>query len=421
MPHSQTGQLEFSLLDLPLDGTIDQDRLNLVGKVRSNLFPWNGQFSPQLVHVLLETYGRAGCSVLDPFLGSGTVLIEAARLGMSGFGGEINPAACQMAQTYLLASVRLEDRKHCLNRIDRLLSSFDNSPLFSTGTQGQPHVKDRLLHIWRKEANGPAKRLLQTLIVLLDFYRDDVTNERVIQRWNDLRYTISELPYSPQPLWVANCDARRLPLRPGEIDLVLTSPPYINVFNYHQQYRRSVEALGWNLLHVARSEIGSNRKHRQNRFLTVIQYCLDIAMTLSELQRVTKSAGRIIFVVGRESNVLRTPFYNGDIVANLGVRSVGLEVERRQERVFMNRFGAMIREDIIHFRHGDPLNGHVTRPALIAKEVLSAALQRAPLESIRDLEDAIARTSEIRPSPIYKLLTGEGTRKDKHDFADATS
>lgn len=43
--------------------------------------------------------------------------------------------------------------------------------------------------------------------------------------------------------------------------LVLTSPPYINVYNYHQQYRASAEALGWDLLEVAKTEIGSNRKH----------------------------------------------------------------------------------------------------------------------------------------------------------------
>ena len=44
---------------IPLDpGTISRVRLNIDGKERSNLFPWNGQFSPQLVEVLLETYSQ---------------------------------------------------------------------------------------------------------------------------------------------------------------------------------------------------------------------------------------------------------------------------------------------------------------------------------------------------------------------------
>lgn len=33
--------------------------------------------------------------------------------------------------------------------------------------------------------------------------------------------------------------------------LLITSPPYINVFNYHQKYRRSVEALGYDVLAIA--------------------------------------------------------------------------------------------------------------------------------------------------------------------------
>src|SRR5947208_12976005 len=115
------------------------------------------------------------------------------------------------------------------------------------------------------------------------------------------------MPYTKASLKFFNCDARRLPIQDGLIGLVITSPPYINVFNYHQQYRASVEALGWDLLEVARSEIGSNRKHRGNRFLTVIQYCLDMTDAILELRRVCTDGARIILVVGRESNVRKTP------------------------------------------------------------------------------------------------------------------
>jgi hypothetical protein len=40
---------------MPLDtATIPQRRLNIDNKVRSNLFPWNGQFSPQLIEAFLK-------------------------------------------------------------------------------------------------------------------------------------------------------------------------------------------------------------------------------------------------------------------------------------------------------------------------------------------------------------------------------
>lgn len=185
----------------------------------------------------------------------------------------------------------------------------------------------------------------------------------------------------------------------ASVDIVLTSPPYINVFNYHQQYRASVEALGWDLLEVARSEIGSNRKHRSNRFLTVVQYCLDMTDVMMELKRVCKSGARLVVVVGRESNVRKTRFYNGQIVAALGARCVGLTPRIRQERVFKNKFGAMIHEDILHF--GNEGGNAVDSPLDVAGAALVAAMDDAPDESKKDLEAALAGAGAVRRSPVY--------------------
>ena len=64
------------------------------------------------------------------------------------------------------------------------------------------------------------------------------------------------------------------------VDLVITSPPYINVFNYHQNYRAILEVLGFDLLKVAESEIGQPAKNRANRFRTVVQYTLNFDQIL---------------------------------------------------------------------------------------------------------------------------------------------
>ena len=184
---------------------------------------------------------------------------------------------------------------------------------------------------------------------------------------------------------------------------MLTSPPYINVFNYHQQYRRSAEAIGWNLLKVARAEIGSNRKHRGNRFLTIIQYCLDMTQALQEISRVCCDGTRVVVVVGRESNVRKTPFYNGNILANIAVRSLGWSFLLRQERQFMNRFGDTIWEDILHFstRRSREEIYQETQPREIAREVLTEAKDRVPTEAEADLAEAIALIAETRPSELF--------------------
>jgi hypothetical protein len=400
-------QMEYDQPDfdrVPLDRTtVAQALLNIDNKERSNLLPWNGQFSPQLIEVLLRTYAPKNGLVLDPFAGSGTVLYEAGSLAMPVVGSEINPAACKIAQIYCLINLPVAKRKILTARLERTLEDClpeSELSLFSMNGNGtQKCIKQALVEIHAGLDETAPRSLLEALIVLLDFYKD-VTEEKVYGTWAKLKARVLSLPESDAPIRLLNCDARRIPLKDGEADIVVTSPPYINVFNYHQQYRRSVEALGWDLLRVAHSEIGSNRKHRQNRFLTVIQYCLDMTDVLREVQRVCKEGSRAIMIVGRESNVRKTRFFNGEIMAALASRCVGFLLAVRQERVFMNRFGEQIYEDLLHFdvARSSP---NFEEPREVAREVLTKAKMRAPKESLGDLEDALAVLDVVDASPIY--------------------
>jgi hypothetical protein len=384
--------------------TVAQALLNIDNKQRSNLFPWNGQFSPQLMEVLLRTYAPKKGVVLDPFAGSGTVLYEAGRLGMPVIGAEINPAACTMARIYCLMNIPAAQRKSLAAGLEKPLQEClpDREPsLFRSHEDGTDKgVKESLVEIHAGLINEAMRWMIEALIVLADFYQE-VTAEKVYGAWARLKARVLSLPETDSPLRLLNCDARRLPLQDGAADFVVTSPPYINVFNYHQQYRRSVEALGWDLLQVARSEIGSNRKHRQNRFLTVIQYCLDMTDALRELQRVCREGARVIVIVGRESNVRKTRFFNGEIMAALASRCIGFEFVSRQERVFRNRFGEQIYEDILHFRVRGSGSNRPEEPRVIARDILQKARSRAPTESLDDLEEALRFADEVQGSPIY--------------------
>lgn len=385
--------------------SIPQSRLNIADKTRSNLFPWNGQFSPQLVEVLLQTYSRKGGLILDPFVGSGTVLSEAGRLGLPAVGVEINPAACKMAQTYQFINVPIPKRKLLLgqagNILGRLLSEAEPYQLNGHTACWSDDIKQALVNLYLKQSEEQLRAILETLIVLLDFYKNDLSRAKLWSTWIKLKDGIISLPYSEAPIVLANCDARSLPFQNGEVSYVLTSPPYINVFNYHQQYRKSAEAMGWNLLEVAKSEIGSNRKNRGNRFLTVIQYCLDMAEVFREIRRVCKEDARITFVMGRESNVRKTRFFNGEIVAGLATRCTGFSLTGRQERSFQNRFGMIIYEDLLHFLPDKLGRNSIEAPVAFAKDVLMKAKKRTPQESREDLEEALKHADAVACSAIY--------------------
>ena len=258
---------------------------------------------------------------------------------MLAYGIELNPSAYYMAKIYELVTADMVERNRLIKHIDKLVCKIKNTD----------NILNVLTDYAKSDDHYSVKNVLSTLIILMDIYKNEVTFELVVNKWGELKNTILELPFSNRPICVSNGDARKTSLKTDLVDLVLTSPPYINVFNYHQNYRKSVEALGYNVLEIAKSEFGANRKHRGNRFLTVIQYCIDIALSLKEASRICKDKARMIYVVGRESTVLGYSFCNSELIYRIGTEILGFEFDIRQERVFKNRYGHMIYEDILHF------------------------------------------------------------------------
>ena len=288
--------LNRSFAATPLDReSILQSSLDIVERVRTNPFPWGGQFSPQLVEELLNVYAPLDGVVLDPFVGSGTSLIEAARQGLAADGIDINPAAVILARVYEMANLSHDSRLAALDELRQGLceaigrTSEVCGPLFEDQMLETPHrveLETALIEMWHQMPFGPATNLAAALVILCDFHRKHFEANTVYKALRRLEQVILTLPETDQLIRVSHDDARQLPIATDSVDMVLTSPPYINVHNYHQQFRRSAEALEHDVLSVARSEIGSNRQNRGNRFLTVIQYSLDMTLALREMERV---------------------------------------------------------------------------------------------------------------------------------------
>lgn len=383
-----------------LSESLSQSIVNIEEKSRSNLFTWRGQFSPQLIEALLIAYAKDGDRVFDPFLGSGTVLYEAGLLGLSASGCEINPAAVSFAKVYELIGEPVKTRSKSLAQIEEFVKQY------TTDLPLQPareilNFESDLLAYHASCKDKTTKIILNAFVVGLDFEFKKTDLKRILSVWGVLRSNIESFSSTNTKLQCLEADARKSPLESDSVDFVITSPPYINVFNYHQNYRKSVEMLGVDVLEVAKSEIGSNRKFRGNRFLTVVQYCMDMSQVFEELKRVCTRDAKIIFIVGRESNVRKTPFYNSDLLVNVA-QACGLKLEGKQPRVFGNKFGVAIYEDILRFSiESKELNTAATDAArAIGINGLKAALKIAPDDVIAELEDAVQKAKQIQPSPF---------------------
>ncbi|WP_223153809.1 class I SAM-dependent methyltransferase [Bradyrhizobium japonicum] len=150
-------------------------------------------------------------------------------------------------------------------------------------------------------------------------------------------------------------DARKLPLPSGTIDLVLTSPPYLNAIDYMRCSKFSLVWMGYSVgeLGSIRSEsVGtecSDQSACENEDIKKIisdlrlkpklaprqeailaHYIDDMMQAVKEAARVLSPNGRAVYVVG-ENTVRGTFIPNAKIVAAVAEQS-GLITERKRTR-----------------------------------------------------------------------------------------
>jgi len=108
------------------------------------IHPYKGKYIPQLVEYFLERYFKPGDIVIDPFMGSGTTLVQALEMGIHSIGIEISPFNCLIAEVKLqkydldklehtLLKLLDETRKHIEERpnrefdeeVDRLIAKYN--------------------------------------------------------------------------------------------------------------------------------------------------------------------------------------------------------------------------------------------------------------------------------------------------------
>jgi len=259
------------------------------------LHPYLGKFIPQLVEIFLRKYFTAGQTVLDPFCGSGTTLVQANELGINAVGYDIsafNVMLCR-AKTgrYSLPRMRFEvmdilQRVHDATQTERgqLRLWGSRAKVWKSLTTDNEYLLDwyapkaleELLTYLRLLESGEYKykNLLRVILSRaarsarltthfnLDFpetpqtepywcYKHSRLCEPVREAFKFLRrYSIDTINRvqgfarrrTEAGVVVRHADARRATFPP--IDGVLTSPPYLGLIDYHEQHAYAYHLLG---------------------------------------------------------------------------------------------------------------------------------------------------------------------------------
>jgi hypothetical protein len=353
------------------------------GYATHGLFPYRGKFHPQMIKGLINTMGlKPGETIVDPMMGSGTVLIEACLMGVRSVGIDASPFCRFMAQGKLdglrvpLTPVRgaLKD-SDAVFRYFRALAGhpkqgckmrFEERPgeLFPVEeeTDGQgatapaegslprgcenPLVRNFLLLAYLDSA-GYAERSTrkpphEQFRAILERY---VFVVQKIQR--TLEGTESELGEAR----ALEGDARQFPLEASSVEGILFSPPYSFAIDYLENDSFHLGFLGVDTDRLRRGMIGLRGRTLQEKFNL---YRTDMDAVLSECARVLRPGRICTIVVGTNNNqlskILEVPPNEvpgiDEILIKLG-RTHGLHLLRKMSRQITGMANTMRSEFIV--------------------------------------------------------------------------
>lgn len=251
-------------------------------------YPYKGKFHPQMVRGLANIMGlEPGDTLLDPFVGSGTTVVEGALLGLNTIGFDISPLCV------LISKVKANAIHH-LDEIEQKENAFV--------------LREDMPATWNpqitKVLDDPIKcfELLARMIAKSDEARRSRdfleryfhNKDKMLRSIRLMREGCDGVGISPIPARVEIADARKLPLDDAAVNGVITSPPYSIALNYVQNDAHSLEALGYNLNRIKEDFIGV-RGSGMKRFDL---YEEDMARAYGEIARVLKPGGKASVVLG---------------------------------------------------------------------------------------------------------------------------
>ncbi|MGA2174929.1 MAG: DNA methyltransferase [Verrucomicrobiota bacterium] len=276
----------------------EDNKLRLEDRAAHDWYRFVLSFPAHFVRTYLDRFGlEPNCTVLDPFCGTGTTLVECKKLGFPSCGVEPNPMASFASRTKVDWDVNPDELiAHATHvaklALDKLsgegIEDQERLPLFGTMQRIDPKLKTlspdvlkllltdsisplplhkTMLLLETLEENKDPRLIAHEHLALAKALVNEISNlhfgpeigvgskkpdAAVVDPWlRGVRTIAGDLRKLNQraatPATVHQADARDLALllRPGSIDAVITSPPYPNEKDYTRTTRLESVLLGF--------------------------------------------------------------------------------------------------------------------------------------------------------------------------------
>lgn len=392
---------------------------------RSPIHPFPARMAPGIA---LDALGesKAPLKVLDPMAGSGTVIAVARANGHLAYGVDLDPLAVLLASVWTRTVDARRVNEKAAEVLDRAKEALGLLPSRLAYPAGSDDKTRKFIRYW---FDSYARRQLTALsgairrihdedtrdVLWCGFSRLIITKQAGASLAMDLSHsrphrTFTRAPVLPFDHFIAavrtvvgSClqrrlgkvgpraivrrgDARRLEFSDGSIDLVLTSPPYLNAIDYMRCSKFSLVWMGYTvdeLRQIRRESVGTEASSREaaradwvqklikqlnlkpalaNRDQALLAtYAWDMDLTMTEVSRVLRMSGRAVYVVG-DSTIRGTFVRNSAIVTSVAEKH-GLILHSRHTRALPEnrRYLPPPKHDVV----GSAMNGRIRREVIL--------------------------------------------------------
>lgn len=291
-----------------------------------------GRFISQLPSILISTLSKEGDTVLDPYCGSGTTLIEAQRLSRNAIGIDINPVSAMITSgktsnldlptiqdslNNLFISLTKENRKKSpINipaqvQIEKWYSPSvmsDLSKLYAniiqTEVEDIKNIKwlcfsSVLLKVcnetrhWGYVCDNTAPRDAPPRSVPAQLQN---AIDAIQTGFKDQRRYLAEKPILTPKIYNMSAERMGENIAANSVDLVVTSPPYFGVVDYVKSQRLTMEWLGLDIEPFRSLETGARSKRHRQRGSS--EFSTELGVTFRNLHTVLRPLGFCAVVFG---------------------------------------------------------------------------------------------------------------------------